>query len=432
VIVDTVLDALRAVAANRVRSLLTMLSIAIGVFGVIVLMAVAAGAARGTEAQLSGLGSPRVIDVYSSYLPGVTAEGPPAAAPDTPVGPDGEELDAFDAFDPQAQPLPAPAPQPLTAADVALLNDPARAPDVAAAAGYFSVPAPMTGPDGTMAEGDLLATGAELAAVRDLRLAAGTFLTPADVAERARVVVVGQPLADQMGAGVGDEITIAGARYEVVGIVAGELYDSGSGAMSGYVPETTAQDLVLGPREGYDSVVAVATSEETVEAAAGQVRDTIREAHLLGPTDVLDVEVYTRTEELASIRRISLILQALAAAIAGVSLFVGGIGVMNIMLVTVTERTREIGIRMALGAQRHHLLGQFLLEATTLTVLGGTAGMLLGLLTQYVSVQGYSPVVTPFSVVVAVTFSVATGLFFGLYPANRAASLPPVHALRHE
>ena len=192
------------------------------------------------------------------------------------------------------------------------------------------------------------------------------------------------------------------------------------------------QDLLIGPQAGYAQVAVLAATEGAVESTADDVRQTLRRAHLLGPTDPADFTVYTRTAELRSARAITVLFQVLAAAVASIALLVAGIGVMNIMLVTVTERTREIGIRTAVGARRSHLIGQFRAEAVSLTGLGGLAGTLLGSLTQLIDVGGFSPVVTPFSVGLALSAAVVTGLFFGLYPANRAASMPPVQALRHE
>ena len=423
---DTVALAVGGVLANKVRSLLTVLSIGIGVFAVITLMAVAAGAAQGAQGQLEGLGSPRLITVSPGGDGGGFFVGPDGSSPEQ--DPAGEELDAFDAFDPMATAFTPPAPLPLSVDDVALLAGSGGTPDVAAAAGFHQSYGQVTTADGGFSDLEITGTSAAFFDVGAVDLLEGVFLSEADVTSRARVVVLNETAALNLGAGLGSEVLLQGSPLVVVGTAR----DQYPGSPSGWLPETTTEDLLLGPQPGYAQVAVLAGDEAGVETAADQVRQTLRRAHLLGPTDPADFTVYTRTEELKSIRAITLLFQVLAAAIASVALFVAGIGVMNIMLVTVTERTREIGIRTAVGARRSHLIGQFLLEAVILTAIGGLAGTLLGSLTQLIEVGGFSPVVTPFSVGLALSFSVATGLFFGLYPANRAASMPPVQALRHE
>jgi len=424
VIRDTLALAVGGVLANKVRSLLTVLSIGIGVFAVITLMAVAAGAAQGAQGALEGLGSPRLITVYPGG-DGAYAVDPQESFPEDGGG---EELDAFDAFDPMATAYAPPAPLPLSREDVALLAGGEGTPDVAAAAGFHSSFSQLSAGDGAVVDTEVTGTSAAYLEVGALDMVDGAFLSEADVSSRARVVVLSRTAATTLGAGTGSEVVLQGTPLQVVGTAE----DPYPGSAASWLPETTLEDLLTGPQPGYAQVAVLAADDDGVETAADQVRQTLRRAHLLGPTDPADFTVYTRTAELRSVRAVTLLFQVLAAAIASVALFVAGIGVMNIMLVTVTERTREIGIRTAVGARRSHLLGQFLLEAVILTAIGGLAGTLLGSLTQLIEVGGFSPVVTPFSVGLALTFSVATGLFFGLYPANRAASMPPVQALRHE
>ncbi len=426
---DTVALAVGGVLANKVRSLLTVVSIAIGVFAVITLMAVAAGAAQGAQSQLEGLGSPRLITVQPGGDGGVfTGPYPGEDGSTGGEGFEGEGPDAFDAFDPMATTYAPPPPLPLSSDDVDRLTASGTAPDVVAAAGFHQTYGAMTTQDGGYADLELVGTSPSYAAVGAVRPVDGAFLSDDDVTSRARVAVLSESAAEMLGVTTGSEVLLNQTPLQVVGTAR----DVWPGQPSGWLPETTTEDLLTGPQPGYSQVAVLARDEQTVEVAADQVRTTLRRAHMLGPTDPADFAVYTRTEELKSIRAVTLLFQAVAAAIASVALFVAGIGVMNIMLVTVTERTREIGIRTAVGARRSHLLGQFLLEAVILTGIGGLVGTLAGSLTQLVEVGGFSPVVTPFSVTLALSFSVATGLFFGLYPANRAASMPPVQALRHE
>ena len=428
---DTVALALGGVLANKVRSLLTVLSIGIGVFAVITLMALAAGAAQSAMGQLEGLGSPRSITVYPGGEGAFFGPAPfpgEGGGPGAAVGEDGQEVDAFDAFDPMATAYAPPAPQPLSPRDVELLLGEEGPADIVAAAGFHQAYGQFTTEQGGFADLEIIGTSEDFAEVGGVELLDGRFLADADVVDRARVVVLSETALGSLGVVTGEEVLLQGTPFQVLGTAE----DTFPGVPSGWVPETTVQDLLVGPQPGYAQVSVLAASEETVEAAADQVRTTLRRAHLLGPTDPADFSVYTRTSELKAVRAITVLFQALAGAIASIALFVAGIGVMNIMLVTVTERTREISIRTAVGARRSHLIGQFLLEAVILTGLGGLAGTLLGSLTQFIDIRGFSPVVTSFSVTLALSFSVATGLFFGLYPANRAASMPPVQALRHE
>ena len=424
-IVDNLLLAFGGIFANKVRSFLTMLSIGIGVFAVIALTAVAAGITQSAQGELDGLGSAKLISVYSyggqdgAYL----AQEESGAGGQVGGGEEGGP-DAFDLFDPKSTPYVPPPPEPISAADVALLNDGTTAPDIAAATGYFQSYGQLSTEDGGSIDSEVYGTGAFYARVVGLDVLSGTFLTAGDVTSRGRVIVISQSAADNLGAAIGDTVTFQGSPFDVIGLIE-DIYE---GQPTSYVPETALQDVSLGPQQGYSQLYVLATDQRTVEAAADQVRQVLRRSQLLGPTDAATFDVYTRTADLRSVRVITVLFQLLAAGVASIALFVAGIGVMNIMLVTVTERTREIGIRKALGAQHRHLMGQFLLEAVVLTFTGGLLGLLAGSLLQFIEIAGFSPIVTPLSVILALSFSIATGLFFGLYPANRAASLPPIQA----
>ena len=197
-------------------------------------------------------------------------------------------------------------------------------------------------------------------------------------------------------------------------------------------PYTAVQDTLTGNSVNLSSINVQADSSTVTDQAATEVTDTITAENRLTATEAASLRVLNQASLLATSSSTSDVFTTLLGAVAAISLLVGGIGVMNIMLVTVTERTREIGIRKAVGAQRGSILGQFLIEAVLLTMVGGLLGVAAGLVGSRFKVVGIQPVVAPYSVFLAFGVAVAVGLFFGIYPANRAASLRPIDALRHE
>jgi putative ABC transport system permease protein len=197
-------------------------------------------------------------------------------------------------------------------------------------------------------------------------------------------------------------------------------------------PYTAVQDTLTGNKAALSSINVEAASSSVMNAASTQITDTITSVNGLSSTEASQLSVLNQGSLLSASSNTSDVFTTLLGAVAAISLLVGGIGVMNIMLVTVTERTREIGIRKAIGAQKGSILSQFLIEAVLLTMIGGLLGVAAGLVGSQFKVVGIQPVVVPYSVFLAFGFAVAIGLFFGIYPANRAASLRPIDALRHE
>ncbi len=195
-------------------------------------------------------------------------------------------------------------------------------------------------------------------------------------------------------------------------------------------PLTSVQDT-LASYGNLSSIAAQASASDKVDAAQDQISSILTSRHHVTPAQA-DFTIYNPSSILETVNTVTGTFTLLLGAVAGISLFVGGIGVMNIMLVTVTERTREIGIRKAIGAQRTDIVGQFLLEAVLLSVLGGSIGVVIGVVVGSLKIAGFQLVVAPYSIVLAFVVSVAIGLFFGWYPANRAASLRPIDALRYE
>jgi putative ABC transport system permease protein len=267
-------------------------------------------------------------------------------------------------------------------------------------------------------------------------VAAGTSFTDTDYTEHRRVALVGTTVAEDLAGGTG--LSIVGKVVQFNGIeftVLGVLTEKGSTGPQDQddrvlAPLTTVQDTLT----GYGSISSIsvkATSSETVAAATAEVTDILNARHKV-TTGSADFTVSSASSFLAAATSSNQTFTVLLASVAAISLLVGGIGVMNIMLVTVTERTREIGIRKAIGAQKFDIVTQFLLEAVLLSVFGGLMGVVVGLVGSRFDIVGVTPVVAPYSVGLAFGVSVVVGLFFGLYPANRAASLRPIDALRYE
>lgn len=266
----------------------------------------------------------------------------------------------------------------------------------------------------------------------------GRFITAADISNASKVAVIGNELSKELYGDrtpVGQEVKIGGARYQVIGKLAPYRMFDDTNARNVVVPLTTSQKRVYGNNRIHRLTV-MASEPMHVDEVAGRIRAVLKNTHLHGD----EFKVETAESQIQSFNRVVTILKIVAGGIAGISLLVGGIGIMNIMLVSVTERTREIGIRMALGARRRSILVQFMLESMVLCLFGGALGILLGLalgqgIAAYIrsiTYDQFTSVVTTGLMTFAVMYSALIGLFFGVYPAWRASRLDPVEALRHE
>ena len=411
-------EALRMAAngllSNRLRSALTMLGILIGVTAVILLVAVGNGAGVQINNQIQSLGA-NVIYVYPS-----NAKGTGGVSQGFGTG------------------------QTLTQSDVDAINSGQQDPDVVAA-----IPITQTGGQITYASQNFFAptigTTTQFPQVRDYQLAEGSFFTDDDLSARHRVVVLGQTVVDNLFGSadpVGQTIKISRQSFRVIGVFAAKG-GTGFGSQDNVIvaPITTVWAYLTGARgKVISQIVASASSAGTVTQAETEITTLLMDQHGISDVSQADFQLQSQQDILNQATSIATALTLVLGAIAGISLVVGGIGIMNIMLVTVTERTREIGIRKAIGARRRDILVQFLIEAMVLSGLGGALGIGVGALLAreapsipaIASSSFPTPVVSPSSVALAFCVSVAIGLFFGIYPANRAARLHPIEALRYE
>lgn len=393
-----------ALLRNKMRSLLTMLGIIIGVGAVIAMVAIGQGAQVQVEAQISSLGS-NILLVF----PGTTTRGGVMAGAGT-----GSTITEEDG---QAVKEQCPA--------VAYVSPLLRS-------GAQVVYANLNW--GTVIQGGAV----DFFSIRDFRLQSGDYFTEQDVRAATKVCLLGKTVIDQLFESadpVGQTVRIRNIPFRVIGT----LQPKGQNAMGQdqddiiIIPYTTLQKRLMGHTRSWGFIVS-AVSKAQISTAQQQITDLLRVRHKLGPMDDNDFTIRTQTEIADAQSATANIMTILLASIASISLLVGGIGIMNIMLVSVTERTREIGIRMSIGARKRDILTQFLMEAIVMSLLGGLIGIAFGiggssLVSKF---AGWPTFVTANSIFLAVFFSMAVGVFFGYYPARKASGLNPIDALRYE
>ncbi|MCB0013924.1 MAG: ABC transporter permease [Anaerolineales bacterium] len=403
---ESFLTALDSITANKLRSVLTMLGVIIGVAAVIALLAIGNGVSASITDEISSIGT-NLITIF----------------------PNAENAQGY---------------APLSIGDVEALADPLNAPDLLEVSASVSGNLPVVYGRESVQAGvnGVTANHFQVNNIDEYQL--GDGLTENDIDSSARVAVLGAAVAvDLFGEAefpVGRSLRINGVSYEVVGV----LTESGGGFGDNtddtvFIPISTAQSRLFTTRtrtgeRAVNTITVQAVSEERTDAALEQITDTLRERHDIVFAEDDDFTLFSQTDLLATFDTITATLTTFLGSIAAISLLVGGIGIMNIMLVSVTERTREIGIRKAIGALKRDILVQFLLESTVLSLMGGILGLTLGWgITQLASLAfDFNMVIDPGTVALAVGFAAGVGLLFGIYPAWRAAGLRPIEALRYE
>jgi putative ABC transport system permease protein len=401
------LEALDSLSSNKMRSGLTILGIVIGVAAVIAMVSVGRGAEATITDSIQGIGTNLLFVIR------------------------GGSSDVRN-------------PQPLTLGDASAIADPFLAPSVLGVA-------PVLQGGGTVATGSdsrsttLVGVTPDYAQVRNYVVSEGEFITEEHMLGQASVAIIGTEVGDRLFGRkeglVGETLRIEGQPFRVIGV----LEERGGSAFSNeddqvLVPLTTAQTRLLrrSTRDRVDMILVQANSAQDVPLASEEVAEILRNRHRT-QIGADDLTILTQQTFLDTAGTITNVLTIFLGGIAAISLLVGGIGIMNIMLVSVTERTREIGLRKAMGAHKRDIMIQFLTESSVLSLIGGligiTLGWIIGLIVGEVAAANNAPITPSISldiVLIATLFSTAVGLFFGIYPANRAASLEPVEALRYE
>jgi len=392
-----------SILKNKLRTLLTMLGIMIGVGAVIVMVAIGNGAQMQIKNQIGGLGTNLIIVMPGASTGGGVNQG--AGTFNRLTVADADKLKR----------------------DGTLFN---------AVTPVVSTRTQAIGPEGNWRT-SINGVSTDFLTIRNWSVASGSFFQPNDVTAARKFAVLGATVANTLFPGVdpvGAQIQLGKVPFQVIGVMAAKGQNAGGQDQDDVVlvPYTTAQNRLSGNVRIGQILVSTASAED-VPAAQNEVAAIMRDAHkLYGDPD--DFTVRNQTEIAEAMSSTTKVMSALLAAIASISLVVGGIGIMNIMLVSVTERTREIGIRMAIGARGSDVLTQFLVESVVMSLLGGFVGLglgyggaaLLGHLT------GWATATPPSAVAIAVGFSAAVGVFFGFYPARKAAGLNPIQALRFE
>ncbi|GII88348.1 peptide ABC transporter permease [Sphaerisporangium siamense] len=414
--------AVRGLTANKMRSALTTLGILIGVAAVILLVAVGEGTSQSIQQNIQRLGS-NTLTVMQSFAGGGARGGGGfgAAAPGSrQQGGTGPRTQAKE----------------LSLDDARALADATAAPSVKSVSPVVTASSQAAAYEGASHSiAQLVGTYPSYFEASNKPIAKGSYFYNDDVTAARKIVVLGQTVVDDLFGGVdpiGKRITVAGVPFTVVGV----LKAAGS---SGF---QDADDVAIAPLPAVQQsltgfgplgqIIVQAKSADAVDTAQSEVTEILDQRHGVTATSTADYRILNQAQLQETVSQTIGTFTVLLGAVAAISLLVGGIGITNIMLVTVTERTREIGIRKAIGAPRGAILGQFLAEATILSLVGGLLGVAIGFLGSRFTIAGVQPVIVPTSIALALGVSVAIGLFFGSYPANRAAKLRPIEALRHE
>jgi putative ABC transport system permease protein len=398
--------AFRALVRNKMRAALTMLGIIIGVAAVIAMVSIGQGASASVQAQIESIGTNLLFVSAGSQNVGGVRGG---------IGDNGTNT--------------------LTVEDLEAIKR--EVPSVSMVTPAINARSQLVAGNmnwNTTVQG----VSEQYPEIRKWNVQTGEFFSDADVRTAARVIVIGQSVADNLFPGsdpIGQTLRVMNLPFRVVGVMARKGQDPQGRDQddTAFAPYTTVQKKVLGNTRVQIAYVS-AVSQDATYTAQAQTTDLLRQRHKLSASDANDFTVRNMTDVAEAANETSKTMTILLACIAGVSLLVGGIGIMNIMLVSVTERTREIGIRMAIGARSSAVRTQFLIESIVLSLTGGTVGIILGIVFSLAipTMLGWPTLVSTMAIVGSVLFSVGVGVFFGYYPARKAAALDPIDALRYE
>jgi putative ABC transport system permease protein len=403
---STIRIAFLALVRNKMRAALTMLGITIGVAAVIALVSVGQGASASVQKQIEGMGANLLF---------VSAGSQNVGGARSATGDSGTNTLTIDDLTAIRREIPSVAGvSPMVNARAQLVS------------GNLNVNTQIQG------------VSDDLPAIREWQVAEGAFFTTSEIRSAARVLVVGQTVADNLFPGadpVGQSVRVRNLTFEVVGVMARRGQDGGGRDQddTAFAPYTTVQKKLLGSTRVQVALVSAVSKDATYTAQA-QIGDLLRQRHRLAQSAPDDFTVRNMSDVAEAASTTTGIMTLLLGSIAAVSLLVGGIGIMNIMLVSVTERTREIGIRLAIGARSSAVQRQFLIESIVLSSLGGAIGIVAGVAIALAlpAFFGWETLVSGWAIVGSVIFSAAVGVFFGYYPARKAASLDPIDALRFE
>lgn len=404
-ILNLIRIALRAMARNKMRTFLTMLGIIIGVASVITMLAIGQGSKESIEQQISDMGANMIMIFPSSGMQG------------------GVRLEASSM-------------QRLTPEDVEAIKE--RVPNVSAIS-------PLVSSRGQVVSGannwpaNIQGAGPDFLSIRKMEIKEGVMFSDRDIRSAAKVCLLGKTVIDNLfpngESPIGKTIRFNQIPFKVIGTLSEKGQNTFGQDQDDVIiaPYTTLQKRVLAITH-FQSIYASAASEAVSVQAVEEITAVLRDMHGLRPGDEDDFSVRSQQELISTISSTSQMLTVLLAAIAGISLLVGGIGIMNIMFVSVTERTREIGLRMAVGGKGRHILTQFLMEAIIVSIGGGLIGVTLGLSVSLLigKAAGWPVTVTEQSIIISFVVCSVIGVFFGWYPARKAASLDPIEALRYE
>ena len=395
-------SAIKALRSNILRTALTMLGIVIGIASVIMILSLGQGASQAITDQVSSLGTNLIIVIPGTQQPG--------------------RITSTDT---------------LKYTDVEALAAPNAIPNISSVTSQISIGAAVVA-NGENKNLAVQGVGADYATIYSLGIDQGEFITQDDVSAGTRVAVLGPTVVtDLFGADaspIGQTVTIKSHSFRVIGVTTAK----GSSGFTNpdetvYIPVTTGMREILG-QDYVSAVVLSATNANEIDQTMTDIKNFLLDRHKITDSTLADFTIRSSKDAISILGTITGILTGGLTGIAAISLVVGGIGIMNIMLVTVTERTREIGLLKAIGAKRKDILTQFLIEAVVLTLSGGIVGIVIGISFTFI-ITRFAPipfVLSPISIILAVGVSTVVGLIFGIYPAQRAAKLSPIDALRYE